>query len=444
MAIPHSPHVPHDRQVPFLLDFGKEALYGGAAGGGKSDALLMGALMFVDVPRYTAILFRRTYKDLVRPGALMDRAVEWLAGRPGVRWREKDYTFTFVRSGARLTFGHLELEKDKLDYQGGEYQFVGFDELTQFGESQYRYLFSRLRRPADLGAGHALARVPLRMRAGTNPGGPGHEWVHRRFIVERGRRFYPARLEDNPFLDRDTYEEQLRELDPIEYQQLRHGDWLRPQGGMFKRASFEIVDAAPAGSRARYWDMASTDPKKTKNKDPDYTAGALLSIAPDGTIYVEHVARFRKDPAESEMIQRRIAEADGPNVPVRFEEEPGSSGKRYADYLIRQVFRGFIATADRVTGPKIERAKPLASRAARGHVKLVRGEWNTAFLDEAEAFPLGGHDDMIDACGGAYAMLSGGSAGLFLQALAPACRECGQPNRQGESKCSRCGAELLA
>ena len=95
----------------------------------------MGALQFVDVPGYAAILFRRTYADLSLPGALMDRAKEWLAGT-AARWSDKEKTWHFP-SGATLTFGYLEHEDDKYRYQSSEFQFLGFDELTQFSEAQF-------------------------------------------------------------------------------------------------------------------------------------------------------------------------------------------------------------------------------------------------------------------------------------------------------------------
>src|SRR5690606_1907729 len=163
---------------------------------------------------------------------------KWLQGK-GARWNSQEKTWTFP-SGATLTFGYLEHENDKYRYQGAEFQFIGFDELTQFTESQYRYMFSRLRRKSGVD-------VPLRMRAASNPGGIGHEWVRQRFIVE-GRPVVPAGLDDNPHLDRDAYVESLAELDPVTREQLLRGDWdIRPTGLMFKSEWFgDPVDAAPA------------------------------------------------------------------------------------------------------------------------------------------------------------------------------------------------------
>lgn len=162
-------HYPMPKQAVFMNLNCKEAFYGGAAGGGKSDCLLMDALQYVDVKGYSAIIFRKTFADLVKPGALIDRSKEWLLKFPEVRWNEKEKKFEwFEMVGKRrevistLQFGYLETENDKYNYQGGEYQFAGFDELTHFSESNYKYIFSRLRKPRGMD-------VPLKIRGASNP-----------------------------------------------------------------------------------------------------------------------------------------------------------------------------------------------------------------------------------------------------------------------------------
>lgn len=389
---------PTDPQAAFLLADAREVLYGGAAGGGKSSAELMAALQYVDVPGYSAIIFRRTFADLAKAGALMDRAHEWLRGTDA-RWNGQTHSWRFP-SGAVLAFGHLETESAKYDHQGSEYQFIGFDELTHFTETMYRYLFSRLRRLSG-------SDVPLRMRAGSNPGGEGHAWVYRRFFVEgrqKGRVFIPARLEDNPHLDRATYEESLSELDPVTQRQLRHGDWLvREAGEFFKREWFEILDAAPKHSGIRWvrsWDCAATKVSK-KNADPDWSVGSKLGEL-GGEYFLAAVSRFRKDPAGTEGEMLRIAKEDGPEVEIHLEQEPGSAGVAQADHLQREVLKGFATYAHRVTGDKVTRAKPLSAACAQGRVKLVRGPWNSEWLDELEAFPAGDHDDQVDSGSGGF------------------------------------------
>jgi predicted phage terminase large subunit-like protein len=394
---PFIPHDPTDKQARFLLQISREAFYGGAAGGGKSDALLMAALQYIHIPNYAAILFRRSYTDLALPGALMDRAYEWL-GSTNAIWRGSDKTWRFP-SGATLTFGYLDAEASKYRYQGAEFQFVGFDELTQFSESQYRFLFSRLRRLGD-------SDIPIRMRAASNPGGVGHDWVKARFIEgdQAERPWVRATLVDNPFLDQDEYERALNQLDPITRAQLLNGDWSARNGGsLFRREWFEVVEQAPAHCQfVRYWDLAATEVKD--GKDPDYTVGALVGLH-DGIWYVTDIQRVRTTPQGVENLVRQTAEIDGRNISIRMEEEPGSSGKVTTDHYARRVLAGWDYIGIRATGSKVERCRPVSAAAQAGNVKIVSGSWISDFLDEMEAFPEGSHDDIVDSVSGAVAEL---------------------------------------
>jgi len=141
---PFCPEEASMTQKVFLRTYSMEALFGGAAGGGKSSALLMSALQYVDVPNYSAIIFRRTYADLALPGAIMDRFINWMAPYDDVRWNANNYTAVFP-SGARISFGYLNNQQDYLRYKGAEFQFIGVDEVTEIRENDYRYMFSRLR-----------------------------------------------------------------------------------------------------------------------------------------------------------------------------------------------------------------------------------------------------------------------------------------------------------
>ena len=239
------PHVPTDQQVAGLVahrllpgDEPSEVFYGGAAGGGKTDWLLMGALEWVDVPGYSALLLRRTFAELALPGSLMDRSKRWLTDS-GAHWNEQLKRWAFP-SGATLAFGYLETDGDLYRYQSAEFQMIGFDELTEFTEAQYTYLFSRLRRPS---AG-PLAAVPLRMCAASNPGGIGHGWVKKRFPIDgkpRGRRvFIPAKIADNPHLDARAYRASLARLSPTLQRQLEEGDWTVAEGLAFPEFRREI------------------------------------------------------------------------------------------------------------------------------------------------------------------------------------------------------------
>lgn len=172
------------------------------------------------------------------------------------------------------------------------------------------------------------------------------------------------------------------------------------EGGLFKRHWFEMVGAAPAQARrVRYWDKAGTA------DGGDYTAGALLAKDADGVIYVCDVVRGQWSALQRERIIRQTAELDGPGVPIWVEQEPGSGGKESAQSTIRAL-AGWTVRAERVTGDKLTRAQPFAAQCEAGNVKLVRGPWTAAFLDELTFFPNGKHDDQVDAIGGAFAKLA--------------------------------------
>jgi hypothetical protein len=214
-----------------------EVLFGGSVGGGKTWTLLASALKYVHVPGYSALLLRKSFPDLAQEGGLMSLSKEWLMGT-AAKWNENGKTWTFP-SGATLRFGYIETDSDKYRYLGGEYQFIGWDELTQHTEAVYRFLFSRVRKREDI-------QVPLRVMAATNPGNIGGKWVFDRFIPDdfepikarekdiwyktdsdggHIKAFIPSMLDDNPSLDRDAYMQSLMQLDEITRQQYLSGDW---------------------------------------------------------------------------------------------------------------------------------------------------------------------------------------------------------------------------
>lgn len=432
-----------------------EALLGGAAGGGKTDSLLVDAIRYVGAGHgrnYMALILRREFPDLNL--SLVPRS-HVLYPRLGGKYNKVDHVWTFP-GGESVHFGHCQHEHDVHRYQGAAFQFIGFDELTTFTEYQYTYLISRLR------SAHG---VPLRLRGATNPGGAGHEWVFRRFgrwldpsapdrsapgevvyflkerdderVVPRdaakemirareaapptaregmplplGRTFVPAKLSDNPYLAADgEYARALEELDPVRRKQLKEGDWLaRPaKGEYFKRGWFKFLDAAPAQvtARCRYWDLAGS-----KSAKGDWAAGVKISRTPEGLFVIEHVARGRGTPGETRALVKTTAELDGKDLSVWIEQDPGQAGAdqmlTYAQLLVGWTVRPRSKRVD-----KILAAGPLSAQAQAGNVALVRGAWNEAFITEAEAFPEGDHDDQVDGASGGFAVVTGNVAPGF-------------------------------
>lgn len=234
-----NPHKPWPKQQAWIdLDV-LESTYGGAAGGGKSDALLASALRFADRSNYAALILRRTYSDLALPGAIMDRSKSWLNDTKAV-WNDRDKCWVFPK-GAKLQFGFCDTLGDLERYKSAEFQFVGIDELTEWPEAWATFLFSRLRRLEG-------SDIPLRFRGATNPDGIGAPWVRERYGIPEGkavdapiwktsnRVFWPARAEDNPSIDLPAYEEALSAMtggrSGVKWKQLREGLWIRDDEGL--------------------------------------------------------------------------------------------------------------------------------------------------------------------------------------------------------------------
>jgi predicted phage terminase large subunit-like protein len=414
------PHKMHPKQAAFLTwTTTREALYGGAAGGGKSDTLLMSALQYVCVPGYSALLVRQTYPQLSGPDGFLDRTNAWLSNT-GAHYVATNKRWTFP-SGATLTFDHCERDEDRYKFQSFAYHFVGVDELTQWKTDRvYRYVgFSRVRKPSqspDLPrcptCGLSAADIPLRTRAATNPGGPGNNWVYERFLLDKNieRKFMPARISDNPSLDSEAYIKGLNELDAVERARLLEGNWeIREDGGMFKREWFNITGNLPEGmSKIRYWDLAAT--AKTRSNDPDFTVGALVGMK-DGRYFILDIQRMRGTPYEVEQKILQVAHQDGISTAIVMEQEPGSSGVNVIDHYSRTVLQGFNFRPSKSSSSKRDRALVFSSASEAGNVMLVRAGWNTPLLDECEVFPYGAHDDQVDAVAGAIQALVGKKKG---------------------------------
>ena len=269
------PHKPFPTQLSYLMLPHMDALFGGAAGGGKSDVLLMNALQYTHVPGYSAIILRRSLTELKQSGALLDRASKWLSNKKGVKFAADEHTYyfdTYYKDGrpgapAKLQFGYLGDFRVEERYQGAEYQFIGIDEAGHFENDQApRYLFSRLRKNVcevhqlkkDHETGKMVANyvpgceecdlqssVPLKFRIACNPGGPGHLWIKQRYQITKqvvtdpktknkrvrfigadpNKPFIPSSLYDNKFIDQSSYETALEELDAVRKAQLLAGDW---------------------------------------------------------------------------------------------------------------------------------------------------------------------------------------------------------------------------
>lgn len=318
----------------------EEVLYGGQVGGGKSDGLLMAALQYVDVPGYGALIIRKHFTDLEQHGALIPRSDEWLRGKATYNKNKHQWVFP---SGATLTFGYIANDNDVQRYQSAEFQFIGFDELTQFNKFQYTYMMSRLRGPSE----GPLSRVPIRMRSATNPGGRGHEWVKERFIdmedepEKRNKRaFISSGIADNPHLNVEGYRSWLAELDPATRRQLEEGDWDAREPGNWVLADPAFVDASV--SAARDWlarDLIQEPERGMLSAGIDwgeYTQAYAIWPLPNGVIYIppsEVVGDHEEPGVVSERIWKSVTKFGHPVSDWRY------------DAAGAQNMRTFMATA---------------------------------------------------------------------------------------------------
>lgn len=443
-------------QELFLATDADIAIYGGAAGGGKSWALMLDAVRYVTVPKYTAVIFRRETPQIKNPGGLWDESMELypLLGGAGYRsvleWRFGD---------VKIKMSHMEKEADKLAWQGSQLAFIGFDELTHFDESQFWYMLSRNR---------SLCKVRPYMRATTNPdpdswvadliawwiddaGFPieSRSGVLRFFVrVDDQLRWYDSRGEayednreqldafaqygvrpdelvysftfvhaniyDNEILMRrdPTYLAKLLTLPEVEQGRLLGGNWkVRHEAGkVFNRAWLTLisrVEVPEIVKAVRFWDIAATA-KQTRGNDPDYTAGVLMGIDAQGRYIVLDVQAEQVGPAARNVLMKRTAEADraiyGSRYTVGWESQPAAAGKDL-DLALAKLFDGFAFKAVPAKGDKVLRAGPLASQARVGNVFVVQADWTDEYLRWLHGFPDLKHDDHVDASSGAHGLL---------------------------------------
>ena len=235
-------------QTDFLAAPERDVLYGGAAGGGKSYAMLIDPLRFAHRAAHRALILRRSMPELRE---LIDKSRElYPKAFPGCKYKEVEKLWNFP-SGAKVEFGFLERDADVYRYQGQAYSWIGFDEITHLPtEFGWNYLASRLRTTDP--------EITPYMRCTANPGGVGATWVKKRYVDPHPpnesftgednltRKFIPARLEDNPYLAEDgRYEEMLKALPPTQRKQLLEGNWDVNEGAAFTEFEQDIHVITP-------------------------------------------------------------------------------------------------------------------------------------------------------------------------------------------------------
>ncbi len=457
------------KQELFLRSPADICIYGGAAGGGKTYALLLECLRHINKQHFEAVIFRQSRPQIMSAGGLYATSQElypYLGATsvltPNVQWR--------FQSGAKITFAHMFYEKEKYNWQGSQIPLLMFDELTHFTESQFFYMFSRNR---------STCGVKPYIRATCNP--DGESWVAKfidwwidsetgyadeskcgklRYFVRKNNVIYwadtpqklydtfnlytpqeqedvksvafiSAKLTDNEAMMKHDpgYMGALKAMSEFDQEQLLYGNWKirRSAGHYFKRSKVgEMLATTPTDivKWVRAWDLAATAPgesdetdglpqalrRNSRCDDSAYTAGVLLGKRNNGRIFIADVINVRENGADVRKLILNTAVSDNAlfgNVTIRLPQDPGQAGKDQIQSFVRML-GGFTVATSLESGDKVTRAEPFSSQWLAGNVDIKAAEWNDDYLRQLENFPVGKLKDMVDASANAYLELENG------------------------------------
>lgn len=448
-------------QEQFLATSADICIYGGAAGGGKTFGLLMEPLRYMNVRGYNAAIFRREYTQITSPGGLWETSHAIYGRVLGAQTRKTPKLHWRFRSGATVTFAHINYESEVQSWQGSQIAYIGFDELTHFSEHTFFYMLSRNRstcgvKPyvratcnpdADSWVSDFISwwidqdtGYPIKERSGKLRwmvrisdeivwGDTRSEAVEAAITagisemeaetMPKSVTFIASTLQDNKILMKTdpSYMASLQALGLIDRERLLYGNWkIRPQAGKF----FKRTQIPADGYRERLpddiiywcraWDIAATD--EDEKGDPAYTAGVLIGARKSGRFLVADVVNQRIKAGDVETLILMTATADrkkyGFNYKVRIPQDPGAAGKIVAKQYVNRL-AGFDVKAEPVTGSKELRASPFAAQWQNGFVEVLIAEWNEAYFSQLESFPDSKYKDMVDASADAFNELTDGN-----------------------------------
>ena len=415
------------------------------------------------------MILRTSLKDLELPGGLIPRSHAWISDK--ATWNGNKYLWTFP-SGATIQFGYLSAPRDKYRYKSSEFQYIGFDELTDFTEEDYLFMFSRLRQRRDLG-------VPEKVRSASNPGGPGHEWVKARFISKELEKDFltgdlkdeykqcvsyedghedwkitvPSKIRDNPAINAKRYSRQLMHLSPVMRERMMNGDWSVMPAGLIKAEWLRyyvmrdrLVDLL-VSMRDRDGNIVHTDEvlysydereervfitvdaaggvedieKEHRGKPLSFTAIGHWGFKRFGNNMALRLKRVRREKGLSYSDMKTILkeEMNRGGKPKTYVENKAMGMALVSDlagaYNIEAISSGIV--------DKVARNAPFTNMMAEGQVFLPKyeGSWKTAY--EAEALSWQGlkeeTNDQIDISGYAAIIVGGFGGGVVKSAIDP-------------------------
>lgn len=438
-------------QTEFMTSKADIIIYGGAAGGGKSYAILMEMLRHKDVPGFNAAIFRSSYTQVTNPGGLWDSSVELFDQVEGAVSGKTPKLHWDFSGKSRLTFAHITMERDLKDWQGSQIAYIAFDELTHFSKHQFFYMLTRNR---------SMCGVRPYMRATCNPDCDSWVadfikwWINqdtgyadeeragkirylfvyqeeaywadtKEELIERFKdydaseetvksvTFIPSKLDDNQILMKKdpTYRANLMAQNEVDRERLLNGNWkIKPAAGSyFKRVQVTMLDVLPNDITAyvRAWDLAATS--SDENGEADFTAGVLMGYRKCGRFVIINAIKEQIQAGDVEKLIKNTSAIDrgkyGFMYSVHIPQDPGAAGKILAQQMVKML-AGYNVKAEGISGSKEVRAKPLSAQWQNGNVDVMVGDWNEWYFNEMESFPESKHDDLVDATSDAFNMLT--------------------------------------
>ena len=431
-------------QTQFMASSADIIIYGGAAGGGKTYALLLEALRHKDVKSFGAVIFRHNYNQITAEGGLWDASQKIFNQVPDAHSRKSPKLHWRFDGGAKLSFAHIERDEDLKSWQGTEIAYIGFDELTHYTKHQFLYMLSRNRttcgiRPyvratcnpdsdswvaefiswwIDQETGYAIPERSgqIRWMVVLNDiiyWGDTPEELAKKYEVNvedcKSVTFIASRLEDNKILMESDpgYLANLKAMTEVDMERLLRGNWKikAAAGSFFKRSQVgEILTEVPKDLVAvcRGWDLAATD--KDEDDEAAFTAGVLMGRRENGRfVIIDVINRQLKagDVRSTVLVTAKMDHAKYAWCRQRLPQDPGQAGKdQKASYM--EMLAGFDVHMIPESGDKATRAEPMAAQWQHGMFDLVAGEWNEAYLNQLESFPDSKWKDMVDASSSAF------------------------------------------
>lgn len=438
-------------QEMFLATKADICIYGGAAGGGKTYGLLLDALRHKNRPGFGEVIFRKNSIQIYNEGGLLDESLRMYSGIKGAELKRSPRPQWTFNGKGKVGFAHIDGDDDLKKFQGSQMAAIGFDELTHFTESQFFYMLSRNR---------TTCGIKPYVRATCNP--DADSWVAKfiewwidpdtgypikersgkiRWMIRRNETLYWAdtieelwerfelktqeekqepksvtfimsTLYDNQILMKQdpSYISNLKALSVVERERLLYGNWkIKPAAGLyFKRSQIgQMLTMIPNDvvRWVRAWDLAAT--AEGEGGEPAYTAGVLMGKRKNGRYIVADVINVRQTAADVRKTIKFTAMSDiakYKRVKIRLPQDPGQAGKDQAQSYIKYL-AGFDVTAIPESGSKEVRAEPMAAQWQAGNFDVLIADWNEAYFNQLESFPMSKFKDMVDAGSSAFSQL---------------------------------------